>query len=766
MRSNDAEMLTKSFLEDVSCGEAFEFLFKNTSDVIYILDKQGRFVTANHKSEELTGYQLKDFIGKPFRKVVSVKSLPRAIKGFLDVTRRRSVRLELELRTSTNEKIPVEIISMPLIGDDKVIGCLGIVRDITESRDIAALNAFAKKLSIVDSLHQAYNLTLDAMERTLGFEHATFMIVDKDNLRIARQRGYPSSLHLQLPLNGTKMGVTVKAANTHKPVLVLDTKKNKDYIEGVQGIRSELAVPVVTEDRVLGVLNVESTRLGAFNSKDMTMLQILASHAATVISNLEKRREIEKRSSQLASLMNAATRMISSTDLRQRLQTIAQAIKELGWRRVVISVRDENLEITDLVTEGLTKSEIKLLLERKSPGRVWIKRFGPMYEQFKISEFYYLPWNDSWVRERVHGVPASVPIEEATTYSGIPSKLRPDEMVDWHPQDMLYAPLRLPEGQIVGVISIDDPLNGRRPTTDSLMPLRLFLYQAAVAIENAQLIQQLASAKNQVKEYAEQLELKVRRRTKELVEAQEKLIKSERLAAIGEAAAMVGHDLRNPLTSIGGATYYVKGKLSSETDKKTVEMLELIEQGVAYSNKIINDLLTYSGEIRLELLETVLKFVIEDALSSVRIPRNVRIFNLAENEHPVRADVENMKRVFVNIIRNALDSMPGGGTLTIVSKKTSDSIAIAFSDTGTGMPKDVLEKIWVPFFTTKAKGMGLGLPICKRIVEAHHGKILVESKVGEGTTFTIKLPIEPRIEGGEEEWQNMPESLLLTMTKA
>ncbi len=260
--------------------------------------------------------------------------------------------------------------------------------------------------------------------------------------------------------------------------------------------------------------------------------------------------------------------------------------------------------------------------------------------------------------------------------------------------------------------------------------------------------------------------MKVRRRTKELVEAQEKLIKSERLAAIGEAAAMVGHDLRNPLTSIGGATYYVKGKLSSETDKKTVEMLELIEQGVAYSNKIINDLLTYSGEIRLELLETVLKLVIEDALSSVRIPRNVRIFNLAEDEHPVKADVEKMTRVFVNIIRNALDSMPGGGTLTIVSKKTSDSITIAFSDTGAGMPKDVLERIWVPFFTTKAKGMGLGLPICKRIVEAHHGKILVESKVREGTTFTIKLPIEPRIDGGEEEWQNKPESLLLTMTKA
>ncbi|MCZ2855854.1 MAG: GAF domain-containing protein [Candidatus Bathyarchaeota archaeon] len=758
--------MTESFSENISFAEAFEFLFKNASDTIYILDKHGRFVAANRKSEELTGYELKDFVGKSFRKVVSAKSLPKAIKGFLNVTRRKTIRIELELKTSTNKKIPVEVISLPLIGDDKVIGCLGIVRDITESRNIAALNSFARKLSTINNLQQVYELTLDAMERTLGFEHATFMIIDESNLRVARQRGYPSSLHLELPLDGTKKGVTVRAANTHKPILVFDTEKNKDYVEGVPGIRSELAVPVVTEDKILGVLNVESRKLEAFNPKDMTLLQILASHAATVISNLEKRREIEKRSSQLTSLMNASTRMMSSTDLRQRLQTVAEAIKELGWRRVVISVRDENLEITDLVTEGLTKNEIKLLLERKSPGNVWRERFGPRYNQFRIGEFYYLPWSDSWVRENVHGVPASVPIEKATTYSGIPSKLALDEMVDWHPQDMLYAPLRLLEGRIVGVISMDDPSNGRRPTMDSLMPLRLFLYQAAVAIENAQLIQQLDNAKNKVKEYADQLELKVKQRTKELMEAQERLIKSERLAAIGEVAAMVGHDLRNPLTSIGGATYYVKTKFSPKTDQKTIEMLELIEKGVEYSNKIVNDLLAYSGEIRLELLETTPKSATEDVLTLVKIPENIRILDLTEDEPKIKVDVEKMKRVFANIIRNAIDSMPEGGILTITSKTSGDSIAIVFSDTGTGMPKDISEKIWVPFFTTKAKGMGLGLPICKRIVEAHNGKILVESKIGKGTTFMVTLPIKPKIGGGEEKWQNMPESLLLTTTKA
>jgi len=182
---------------------------------------------------------------------------------------------------------------------------------------------------------------------------------------------------------------------------------------------------------------------------------------------------IRRRSDELATLMESSTKVMRTRDLHQRLKIVAEAIRKIGWRRVVITVRDENLEMTDLVTEGLTKEEVKLLLERKSPGGVWRERLGPKFNRFKIGEFYYLPWSDPWVREKVHGVP---------------SDASPEEMVDWHPQDLLYAPLCLPDRRIVGIISIDDPSNGRLPNEDSLIPLELFLYQAAVAIENAQLM--------------------------------------------------------------------------------------------------------------------------------------------------------------------------------------------------------------------------------------------------------------------------------------
>jgi signal transduction histidine kinase len=244
------------------------------------------------------------------------------------------------------------------------------------------------------------------------------------------------------------------------------------------------------------------------------------------------------------------------------------------------------------------------------------------------------------------------------------------------------------------------------------------------------------------------------------------LLKAERLAAIGELAAMIGHDLRNPLTGIIGAAYYLRTKLDLKMEPKAREMLEIIEKDIEYSNKIINDLLDYSREVKLEVTETTPKLLIREAFMLVTVPSNVQVINLAENEPKLKVDVEKLKRTFANIIKNAFDAMPVGGTLTIRCKQRDGDIAFIFSDTGVGMSKEVLDKLWRPLFTTKAKGMGFGLPICKRIIEAHGGKISVESTVGKGSTFTIIIPIEPKIDGGEQIWVKMPESLSSMTTKA
>jgi PAS domain S-box-containing protein len=632
------------------------------------------------------------------------------------------------------------------------------VSNLKKQGRLSALNEYGQSLNLARNMEEIYKLTLDAMEKTLGFEFATVFVVEGNALRLVAHRGYPEQFSVTMPLNGDK-GVSVKAARTRRPIFVPDVRKEKAYVPGLLGMLSELAVPVKTNNKVLGVLNVESERLAAFDENDRELFEILASHAATAISNLKKQDQLRVISKRLEYLMKNTTEIMHVKKMHQRLKVITKAIKEFGWRRVVISLRDENLEGTDLVTAGLTREENELLRKRKAPGCVWQERLGPSFEHFKIGGFYYLPWIDPWIREKVHGVSRDASPEEVTTYAGVPSKLSPKDMVDWHPQDMLYAPLRTPEGRIVGILSMDDPVDGRKPTRDSLTPLELFLHQAAIIIENAQLIEGL-------KEARELLEQKVEERTRELKESQGQLLKAQRLAVIGELAGMVGHDLRNPLTSIAGAAYYLRKRSVSKTTSRMTEMLELIEKNIAYSNKIINDLLDYSREIKLDLTESDPKSIIQETLMLVEIPKRVRLVNLTENKPRMKADIEKLQRAFVNIVKNAVDAMPKSGTLTIECKRLNDNLEFAFSDTGSGMSEETLKQLWTPLFTTKAKGMGFGLPICKRVIEAHGGSISARSKLRKGTTFTVTLPIEPETaEGGERIWVKPPESSLLTMTK-
>jgi PAS domain S-box-containing protein len=224
-------------------------------------------------------------------------------------------------------------------------------------------------------------------------------------------------------------------------------------------------------------------------------------------------------------------------------------------------------------------------------------------------------------------------------------------------------------------------------------------------------------------------------------EMEKKLVTAERFASIGELAGMVGHDLRNPLSSMSGATYYLKTRYADKLDDKAKDMLTAIDKSIDYSNKIVNDLLDYSREIRLDLEVATPKDLTDSSIALVNKPQSIETKNLSIDQPKMSVDAAKLNRVFANLIKNAYDAMPNGGTLTIKNQTDGNKIAISFTDTGTGMSKETMENLWKPLFTTKAKGMGFGLPICKRIIEAHGGKIHVESQQGQGTTITTVIPI-------------------------
>ena len=223
-----------------------------------------------------------------------------------------------------------------------------------------------------------------------------------------------------------------------------------------------------------------------------------------------------------------------------------------------------------------------------------------------------------------------------------------------------------------------------------------------------------------------------------------RLVESQRLAAIGETAAMVGHDLRNPLQGIASTVYLAKKTLKSpkaEKRKEAAKLLNTLDEEVYYMDKIVSDLQDYAGPLTADLVETSLSNIIRNTISTTGIPRTVRVsVRVQKGLSKIMADPTLMRRVLTNLVTNALQAMPRGGRLTIRASKKRGVNVITVQDTGEGIARENMEKIFSPFFTTKARGQGLGLPVCKRLVEAQGGTITVKSKIGKGSSFTVEIP--------------------------
>ena len=254
-----------------------------------------------------------------------------------------------------------------------------------------------------------------------------------------------------------------------------------------------------------------------------------------------------------------------------------------------------------------------------------------------------------------------------------------------------------------------------------------------------------------VRDITQQKELqeKLQRHTthlEQLVEERTQQLKdSERLAAIGATAGMVGHDIRNPLQAIISDVYLAKTELASipESDEKknTLESLEGIEKNTEYINKIVADLQDFARPLKPNAEEADLKIIIEDLLKKNGLPENIKVtFKIEAEARKVVADCSYINRIMYNLVNNAVQAMPNGGKLTIrVFKEANDTI-ITVKDTGVGIPEKVKGKLFTPMFTTKSKGQGFGLPVVKRMTEALRGTVNFESQEGKGTTFMVRLP--------------------------
>lgn len=282
------------------------------------------------------------------------------------------------------------------------------------------------------------------------------------------------------------------------------------------------------------------------------------------------------------------------------------------------------------------------------------------------------------------------------------------------------------EDDAIGVICADNAYNRKPITEEQVELLSIFATRVALAFANAETYRKLWEKNQQLKE------------------TRERLVRSERLAVIGNMAAYIAHEIRNPLVTIGGFARILMREYADH--KKVKQHTEIITQEVSRLEKILANIMDFSKPIETvrtliqinELLENTC-YLMGPYLKSAHI----QVSKKFDPSIPkIIVDQTQMKQVFLNLIKNAAESMTQGGKLTVESMTEDEYIKIDFTDTGEGMTPEILQNLFTPFFTTKVDGTGVGLAVSQKIIDDHNGFIKIKSVPKEGTTFSISLPIK------------------------
>jgi PAS domain S-box-containing protein len=263
------------------------------------------------------------------------------------------------------------------------------------------------------------------------------------------------------------------------------------------------------------------------------------------------------------------------------------------------------------------------------------------------------------------------------------------------------------------------------------------------------------NAEEEIRRFNAELEQRVEERTCELRDAQEKLVRNEKLAVLGQMAGGVGHELRNPLGVINSAVYYLK-LIQPDADDKVRKYHNIIEDELHTAVKIINDLLTFASLKSSDQEPVSIPDLVQRVLLRFPVPWPVEVvLKLPPSLPKIFADLRQMEQVLGNLVVNACQAMTSfsgshpagsggraeGGVLTITASRKKEMVAIAVQDTGEGIPPENMRKLFEPLFTTKARGIGLGLSISQKLAELNGGRIEVMSEPGKGSTFTLFLPV-------------------------
>ena len=273
----------------------------------------------------------------------------------------------------------------------------------------------------------------------------------------------------------------------------------------------------------------------------------------------------------------------------------------------------------------------------------------------------------------------------------------------------------------------------------------VLLNAVARAADRKRLTDEKRRLEAEIKRHAEELETRVAERTAELVETHKRLVQQERIAALGRAAAQVAHEVKNPLAGLLLYSLHLKSKIG-ESSPSEASLVDKIVDTINHLTERVEQILGFARPLNLTRTSGNINGIVNNALELLQpqiMANNIDVrLSLSEHASSVMIDESSMRGALMNVILNAIEAMPNGGRLSVTSDRTDDTLCLEIVDTGPGISEEEAKDIFEPFYTTKEKGLGLGMPYAKKIIEQHGGTISVATRPGEGTKFSITLPPE------------------------
>jgi PAS domain S-box-containing protein len=807
-----------------------ESLIETAQAVVLVLDTEGRIVRFNPYVEELSGYRLEEVQGKDwFTTFLPTRDQQRIRHEFLralsDIQTCGNVN---PIVTKDGREREIEWFDKTLKDPDgNVTGVLAVGQDITERlRAEATLERRVAELSALNAIATIVNESLDVEEilgratdealNLVGVEAAAMLLLneERDELVMATHRGLSDAFVRAFSRLKRGEGLSWRAVETGEPV-VLDSlaeypAARKAYVEA-ERIESAAVVPLLGRGGTIGTMNLAAHSSGYFDAAGLELLVGLGRQIATGIEKV-RLGESERKAVAAAAAAEMAANTVEAmadgvvlNDLDGRIafanpafqdmvgydesELIGGTAIELVQRLVKPEDLDTALSAIGAALEGgagvpssvtLVSKEgreipvaftVSFIKDAAGQPTTVIVVFKDISELKRAEEV--LRQSEQWLSTTLRSIGDAV---LAADPEGCVTFMNPvaEALTGWEGDSAIGNPVK----EVFHIVNERTGERAEDPVARVLregVVVRLANHTILVAKDGTK--RPIADSGAPIRDDEGNITgaVLIFRDITERRETQERLVRAEKLAVLGQLAGGVGHELRNPLGVISNAAYFLQmvlapgepraparrrsptggsagGDASSDADETIQEYLGIISSQVRTAERIVSDLLDLSRTRPAEREQVALSELVAEVMEGRQPPEGVEVMARIASDLPtVFVDRLHIGQVLANLVSNTYQAMPEGGELVLSARAEEGRVCLSVADTGCGIPRENVGKIFEPLFTTRARGIGLGLAVSRNLVQVNGGTIEVQSEEGQGSTFTVALPTRDVFQAGTKE---------------